>query len=139
MTSINPHVQELHRAYIEAMGMDAEDLPMTMTYERWWQMAHLQGLTPDAVKLCVKARLAFNRSSSCKKGIEIKHLARDEDDVAVVLNEVAVIRSQMRVKVMPPNKAEALRQTGRSDELPTPDAVKVGDMELIKALRKAAG
>jgi hypothetical protein len=103
---------------------------------------HNAGVSPDDLKLCVKARLAFNRNSMCKKGIELKHLCRDEENIAVLINEVAVIRADMRIRVVDPAKASALRSTGRPDTMPETPPKHVSDTEVLKAieaLRKAAG
>ncbi len=131
----NTQVQDLHDAYCSALAIE---LPLTMTFERWWLAASNNGLTPDHVRLCVKERLRFNLGNSFKKGLELRHLIRDEDDVAIMLNEAAVVRANTRIKVMEPAKASVLRATGRSDEVPTSEAKRVGDLELIERLRRAA-
>lgn len=137
MTSLNPQVTELHRTYCEAMAIEPEDLPMTLTFEDWWLRASNQGVTCDHVRLVVKARLAFNRTSGLRKGVELRHLIRSDEDVSILINEVAAIRAQQRIKVMDPARAEVLKATGRPDAIPATDAVKVGDIALIKALKEA--
>jgi len=135
MTSFHEPVNALHAAYCEAMCLD---LPLNYCFERWWLGAANLGLTPEDVRLCVRERLKFNLRSHCKKGVEIKHLARDEEDVAVVLNEVAVIKASMRIKVMDPARASVLKATGRDATLAQSEAVRVDAIPLMEALRKAA-
>lgn len=139
MNSINPQIEALHQSYLDAMGLEPDDLPMNVTFERWYFEAHKFGLTPDGIRMVVKSRLAFNRKSQFKKGVELRHIIRDEDAIAVALNEIAVIRASQRVKVVPEGKASVFRATGRSDE-PAQDAPRhVSDVELIQNLRRAAG
>lgn len=136
MDSANPAISRLHQAYNTAMGLD---LPMTACYERWYFEALKLGLTVEHVEICVASRLKFNREHpGHKKGLELKHLIRSEDDVAVVLNEVAVVLAQRRIKVMDSGKASVLRATGRSDAPPQDEAKLVADSKLIQDLRKAA-
>lgn len=135
MTSLHEPVNALHAAYCTAMCIE---LPLNFAFERWWLCAVNLGLTPEDVTLCVRERLKFNLRNQCKKGIEIKHLCRDEDDVAVVLNEVAVIRAGQRIKVMDPARASVLEATGRPATMPASEAKHVSDLDLIKQLRQAA-
>jgi len=131
MISINQTVTDLHHAYCSAMGLD---LPMNACYERWWLAS---GLTPEQVEICIASRLKFNRAHPGHgKGLELKHLIRSDEDVAVVINEVAVVLSERRVRVMEPARASVLRATGRSDAVAQPDAVHVG--EYIEKMRNAA-
>lgn len=138
MTSLNTAVNELHEAYCSAMAIEPEDLPMTLTFESWWLRASLSGVTCDHVRLVVKARLAFNRTSGMRKGIELRHLIRSDEDVAILMNEVAVIRATQRIKVLDAGKASVLRATHRPATAPEGEAKHVADIELVAALRKAA-
>lgn len=131
-------VQDLHAAYLGAMGFEPEDLPLGETYLRWWFNASKEGISPDGIRLLIKERLKFNAKGSFTKGIEIKHICRDPEDIAVALNEIAVIRARMRVKIMPSGRAEAMRATGRSDEVATDPAKHVSSVELIQKLKQAA-
>lgn len=135
MMSINKDVTLLHASYCTAMALD---LPMNMVHERQWLLGHLAGLTPDDVRLVLLDRLKFNRSGPYKKGVLIHHLVGDEERIAVTLNEAAVLKASMRIKLMEPAKAQVLRQSGRSDAAATPDAVKVDAIPLLDALRRAA-
>lgn len=138
MTSLNANVTELHRVYCESMAIEPEDLPMTMTFEDWWLRAHISGVTCDHVRLVVKARLSFNRTSGMRKGVELRHLIRSDEDVSILINEVAAIRAQQRVKVLDPAKASVLASTHRPPTVPETPAVHVGDLKLLADLRKAA-
>lgn len=136
---IPENIVALHSAYLSAMGFEPEDLPLSQVFIRWWHDAAKEGLTGDGVKLCIKERIRFNNSSQFKRGIELRHLIRSEEDIAVALNEIAVIRARMRVKLLPAGKCDVLRATGRSDEIATDPAKHVRDVKLIQDLKSAAG
>lgn len=111
---------------------------MTMCYERWFSLAHHDGITPEGLALCIAARKRFNVASSCKKSLLLHRLLRDEEDRAIVLNEIAEAMALMRVRVMDPGKASVLRATGRPDAPPQDEAKLVADSKLLQDLRKAA-
>lgn len=128
MESLNEQVRLLHQSYCESMAIEPEDLPMTLTFECWWLRASNSGVTCDHVRVAVKERLKFNRSGSYKRGVELRHLIRSDEDVAIVLNEYAAWKSSQRKVVYSPNKAQALRDAGLPDTPETPDAKPAGEI-----------
>lgn len=138
MTSLHASVNLLHTAYCESMAIEPEDLPMTLTFECWWLRASNSGMTCDHVRIAVKERLKFNRTGSFKRGVELRHLIRSDEDVAIVLNEYAAWKANQRVKVVDPAKVSVLAATGRPATAPETEAVRVGALPLIEALKRAA-
>ncbi len=67
----------------------------------------------------------------------IRNIAGTEEAVANALEEVAVVKAKMRVKVFDAGKREVLRATGRSDEPEQGRAVPISDV--IQAMRSAVG
>lgn len=136
MTSQNESVNQLFRAYCEAMALD--NLELHIVDERRWLSAVLAGMTPDDLKLVIKERMKGiakdERRAAC---LYVRNLCGSDEAIADVMNEVAVIRARMRIKVMDKGKAAVLRATGRSDEPKTSDARPIGDY--IGELRKSAG
>ncbi len=134
MQSINPEINAMHAAFCEALG---HNIPQMPRHERGWNDALHWGMTPDCVKLVIKARQA-----RIKAGVRhpecllFKNVAGTDEAIADVIEEAAAIRAKMRVKVYSAGKAEVLRATGR------PDAPEQGKTmpfsEVIKGLRKAA-
>lgn len=136
MTSQNPQVNALHQAYCEAMGLDS--LELHMADERRWLCAVMEGLTPDNLKLVIHERRKGVLKEERRAGsLLIRNLCGSDEMVADVMNEVAVIRARMRVRVMDQGKASVLRATGRSDEVQQ-EAKKVNLPLVMEALRKAA-
>lgn len=135
MTSLNPQANALLDAYNAAMSLD---LPMNAAYERWLCEAHGIGLTAEDFALAIRSRLKFNANSGCKKGLLLHHFCMGVDNIAVTLNEAAVVRSQQRIKVVDAGKAEVLRATHRPATAPEGEAVRAGNLKLIQDLRDAA-
>lgn len=135
MTSLNTTANELLAAYNAAMGLD---LAMNGAYERWLVEASDAGLTPDDLGLAIRARLKFNASGGFRKGTLLHHFVMGDDAIAITLNEAALVRSSMRVKVLDPAKASVLKATGRPATPPETEAQHVADIELVAALRRAA-
>lgn len=135
MNSVNSGVNLLHEAYCACMALE---LPLQAADERRWLNAVLAGMTPDDLKLVIKERMKGiskdERRAAC---LYVRNLCGSDEAIADVMNEVAVIRARMRVKVMDKGKASVLRATGRSDEISTPGARPIG--EYIGELRKSAG
>lgn len=135
MESIDPAVQSLHSAYCQAMACEAN---MTASMERWWRDAAKEGLDADMLRLVIhERRKRITTGVRNKECLYIRNLAGSEDAIADTVNEAAVIRAAMRVKVMPRGRADVLQATGRNTEAELPDAKPIG--EVIEALRKAAG
>lgn len=107
--------QSLHRAYCETMQIELVLMPLFAT---WWGKASVMGVTPDDVKLCLQSRIRLNqnREPKFRAGLEIKHLVRDEEAIASMLNEAAIIKTLQRKKTFPPGKVEVLKATGRDPE-----------------------
>lgn len=124
----------LHQAYCEAMGIE---LPINSAFARYWHEADKEGLDPDGLKLAIKARIKRNFSMEPRYQIplSIRKLVGDEERIADVINEAAVIRAEQRKKQFVPAKAEVLRVTGRPDE---PEQSKTRHIGEIIKLREAA-
>lgn len=129
----------LHSAYLEAMGLTLSDLPMTLTFERWWYESLKQGLTPDHVRICIAERIRLNKGTGFKMKLGLRNLIQGEDDVATVISEAAVVLAQRRVKVMDSGKMAVLRQTHRPTDLPQKDPEQAREIlkRGIDDLRKA--
>lgn len=140
MLSANLQVNNLHEAYCEARGLTTEDLPMNMTFERWWLNALQFGVTPDDLKLCMKGRIRFNQTSSLKKALALHSLIKSEDAVAVVVSEAAEERARMRKPTHGAGKSEVLNATGRGSEIAQPDARPAREIivNLADQMRRAA-
>jgi hypothetical protein len=110
---------------------------MLPTHERWWSDARKCGLTPDCVKLVIKARMKrIHAGVRHEESLMIRNIAGSDEAIANTIEEVAAIRAKLRVKVMPKGKADVLRATGRPAEPEQSTAKPIG--EYIEALRKAA-
>jgi hypothetical protein len=134
MDSICPEINALHQAFCDARGFEVNMLP---AHERWWSDAHKSGLTPDCIKLVVKARMKrIQAGVRHEESLMVRNIAGSDEAIANTVEEAAAIRAKMRVKVMPKGKADVLRATGRSAEPEQSTARPIG--EYIEALRKAA-
>ena len=133
MNSINPDVNSIHQAFCDARGLE---LNMQNCQERWWFDALKCGMTPDDVKLVIKARMkriaAGVRHEEC---LAIRNIAGSEEAIANTMEEAAAIRATMRIKAYPASKAQALRATGREDEPEPSQARPIG--EYIEELKRA--
>ena len=137
MISQSQAVNRLHQIYCQAMFLD--DFELNMADERRWLAAADEGLTPDDLKLLIKDRLQGIRKDQRRPAcVCVRNICGSEEAIADALNEVAMIKARMRVKVLPRGKAEVLRATGRDDAPSTSEAKAVGDIALIQQLRKAA-
>lgn len=136
MESCDERINELHLAYCESMGLD--NLELHIADERRWLSAVLAGLLPDDLKLLIhERRKGIIKEERRAASILVRNICGTDEAVADALNEVAVIRARMRVKIMDKGKASVLRATGRVAEVSDNEAKPVG--ELIQQLRKAAG
>lgn len=135
MQSINSDVNSIHQAFCDARGFE---LNMHPTNERWWFDALKCGMTPDDVKLVIKARMkriaAGVRHEEC---LAIRNIAGSDEAIANTMEEAAAIRATMRIKAYPASKAQALRATGREDEPEQGSAVPIS--EVIQAMRREVG
>lgn len=118
MDSINPDVNSLFHAYNSAMGLD---LMMNGAFERWLTEASNAGLSPEDFELAIRARQKFNSQGGFRKGTLLHHFVMGEDAIGITLNEAAVAKAQLRVRVMESAKASVLRQTHRPTDLPQKD------------------
>ncbi len=135
MNSINPEINALHAAWCEAIGYEVRQMAR---HERGWRDALACGLTPDCVRLVVKARQARIRAGvRHDECLLFRNIAGSEEAIADVLEEAAAIRAKLRVKVVPAGKAAVLRATGRPAEPETGPARPMA--EVIEAMRKAVG
>ena len=135
MTSLSPDINALHLAYIDATGYE---LRLSGPDERRWYEASKFGITPDDVKLVVKARLRGIVTGDRKPAsIYLRNLIGDEDMLAEFAMELAAIKATQRKRLYAPGKAEVLRVTGREDEPAGRPAISAQDV--IRGLKEAAG
>lgn len=112
---MNEQVQKLHQAYCDTLGIQ---LVLNPCFISWWANASNMGVTPDDIRLCLEHRIKLNskREFQFRQGLEIRHLCRNSESIASMLNEAAVLRAAQRKKVFPPGKVEVLKATGRETE-----------------------
>jgi len=133
MQSINSDVNSIHQAFCDARGLE---LNMQNCQERWWFEALKCGMTPDDVKLVIKARMKrIAAGVRHEESLYIRNIAGSEEAIANTMEEAAAIRATMRIKVYPASKAQALRATGRPDAPEPSQARPIG--EYIEELRRA--
>ena len=131
MESINPQIAALFQAYRDANNLPL--LPMNIFYERLIYEAMQMGLTPDMIFAVTASRKRGKREGRFVKGTHIQHIFGE--DAAYVIDEFHHLQALGRVKVMDPNKASVLRQTGRSDAVPSTEAKPVSEIiQKLKAL-----
>lgn len=135
MESLNLAATELLAAYNSAMGLD---LAMNGAFERWLVDASNAGLTSENFEWAIRARQKFNAQGGFRRGVMLHHFVLGEDAIAITLNEAAVVRAAMRVKVIDPAKVSVLAATGRPATAPETSAKHVADVELIQQLKRAA-
>lgn len=136
MTSLHEPVNALHAAFCEAAGYD---LPLLAAYERWYFNAHQLGITPEGLAMCLRERKRLNaQGNGFHRGVFLRNLIRDEEDIAIVIEEIAALKAKQRVRVVDSGKADALKATGRPAAVPETEAVRVGALPLIEALKRAA-
>jgi len=135
MESINPKINEIHKAFCEARGFELNLLP---PIERQWRDAIQSGLTPNDVRMIVKARCQRIKDGvRHEECLMIRNIAGSEEAIANTIEEAAAIRAKMRVKVFSEGKADVLRGTGRPDQ---PEQGPVRHIsEVIQAMRQAVG
>lgn len=130
--SIHPEVNALFDTYRELIGFP--NLSMNAYYERLIWDAVKMGLTTEKLTAVFLERKKALREGRPAKGTFIRHLFGDEA-TGDVLDEAANIEGRKRVRVMNPNKASVLRQTGRSDAVPVTEAKPVSEIvQKLKAL-----
>lgn len=135
MTSLNAQINQLHQAYTDST---AYELELNATDERRWYEASKFGITPDDVRLVVKARLRGIVTGDRKPAsIYLRNLIGDEDMLAEFAMELAAIKATQRKRLYVPGKAQVLRDTHRPEEPEQLPAVSARDV--IKGLRDAAG
>lgn len=135
MTSLSPDINALHLAYIDATGYE---LRLSGPDERRWYEASKFGITPDDVRLVVKARLRGIVTGDRKPAsIYLRNLIGDEDMLAEFAMELAAIKATQRKRVYAPGKASVLKATARESEPETGPARSFG--EVIRGLKEAAG
>lgn len=130
-------IESLHLSYCFAAGLD---LRLNPAYERWWFEALKWGVTPDDVKLVVKWRIRETNANRGNWSIQIHKLIRDEEDLAIFVNQAAVARAELRAVKHPPGKIEVLRASGRETEIEAParsaqEALAAGIEQLKRAAR----
>ncbi len=134
----SPEIAALHAAFCEASGQELKILP---AHEFWWKCAQDDGISPEDVRMWIAHMVKENlkREPRYRTQIKIRYLISTPEYRARLAEDVAEIKSRLRVKVMNPGRAEVMRATGRSDETITEEARHIRDVELIANLRKAAG
>jgi hypothetical protein len=140
MISANDKVNALHAAYTAVSGRET---PLMPHWERGWLIASSYGLTPEDVRsvfperkrLVSKGAANGGRHAAC---LSLRNWIQDEEEIANLLDECHELRARKRVRVMDSGKADVLRATGRPTEVPSEPAKQAGELDLMKALRKAA-
>lgn len=133
MTSANPAVNALHASFCDTTGWD---LRMTATAERYWCECHMEGLTPDDLRAVIiyRKRLikAGDRKQSC---ISIHNICGTSEAILDTLCDASMLRAMARKRPLNPARASILRQTGRSDTVPSTEAKPVEQIiQQLKAL-----
>lgn len=136
MDSINPAVNALFQAYLLAMGME---MPLNCAFERYLFEALREGVTPLMMADVVRERrVRIGQGVRNKECLKLRNLIGDEEALADFINEAAMIAALKRKKVVEACRASVLRQSGRSDQSPSPEPRSAADVELVKKLREAA-
>ena len=127
MQSLNPEITALHTAYLDATGYE---LALNAPDERRWFAAVQFGVSPDDVKLVVKARIRGIATGDRKPAsIYLRNLIGDEDVLAEFAMELAAIKATQRKKLFTPGKREALESTGRPGEPEPPKVRHVSEVD----------
>lgn len=114
MTSLNEQVNQLHTAYLDATGYE---LALNAPDERRWFSAVQFGVSPDDVKLVVKARIrGITLGDRKPASIYLRNLIGDEDVLAEFAMELAAIKATQRKKLFTPGKADVLKAAGHESE-----------------------
>ncbi len=132
MTSLSPDINALHLAYIDATGYE---LRLSGPDERRWYEASKFGITPDDVRLVVKARLRGIVTGDRKPAsIYLRNLIGDEDMLAEFAMELAAIKATQRKRVYAPGKQAVLEATGRAGEPEEPKTRHISELINTKAI-----
>lgn len=131
MTSANPAVNALHASFCDTTGWD---LRMTATAERYWCECCMEGLTPEDLRAVITYRKrlikAGDRRQSC---ISIHNICGTSEAILDTLCDASMLRAMVRKRTLDPARASILRQTGRSDAVPSAEAKPVS--EIVKTLK----
>ncbi len=136
MESINPAVNFLHASYNHARHLE---VPMQMAHERAWFNGLQAGITPEMV-----ADVIRHREQRIKAGVRniecllIRNLCGDDEKIADFIEEAYMLAARKRIRVLDPGRAQVMRATGRSVEVPEQPAKHVSE-SLINALRQSVG
>jgi len=137
MESFNSSVNALHTAFQEVSGRNT---PLMPAWERGWLEAANAGLTPRDVRLVYKHRERAIKTGDRKpQCLSLRTWLRDDLEIADLVDEAFMLRAKMRQKQVHSGKAEVMRATGRPVELEQKEPQHVGDLELVKKLKEAAG
>lgn len=136
MTSLNDSINELFQAYLLAMGME---MPLNMAFERYLFQAIKEGVTALMMTDVVRERKQrITQGVRNRESLKLRNLIGDEEAIADFINEAAMIAALKRKKVVEVCRASVLRQSGRSDQIPSPEPRSAADVELVRKLREAA-
>lgn len=136
MDSINPAVNALFSAYLLAMGME---MPLNMAFERYLFSAIKEGVTPLMMADVVRERrVRITQGVRYQESLKLRNLIGDDGAIGDFINEAAMIAALKRKKVVEACRASVLRQSGRSDQSPSPEPRSAADVELVRKLREAA-
>lgn len=134
MTSANLSVTALHASYCAAMAIDLE---LTVSMERDWLSALQEGIQPDDLRLVIcDRRKRIREGVRHKESLYLRNLIGNDERIADLLNEAAVLRSLMRVPTVDEGKAEVMKATGRPVQSTPDNCRKMSDV--FEAMRKAA-
>lgn len=136
MDSINPAVNALFQSYLSAMGME---MSLTMAFERYLFSALKEGVTPLMMTDVVRERrVRITQGVRYQESLKLRNLIGDDESLGDFINEAAMIAALKRKKVVEACRASVLRQSGRSDQSPSPEPRSAADVELVRKLREAA-
>lgn len=111
MTPAPESIALMLKTYCMAISID---MTMNPVLERQLYEAHKMGLTAYDLGLVLKERQklvkAGKRHAPC---LLLRNLVGNDESVADVLNESAMIQARMRVRTVDPNKAKVMEMTGR--------------------------
>lgn len=136
MISLNADINSLFAAYLNAMGME---MPLNCAFERYLFEAIREGVTPLMMTDVVRERKQrITQGVRYQESLKLRNLIGDDGAIGDFINEAAMIAALKRKKVMEPSRASVLRQSGRSDQIPSPEPRSAADVELVRKLREAA-
>ena len=118
-------ISTLFSAYTSALDLR---LPCNASFERYLFNAVKAGVTPEMLRDVIRNRQKLKANGTRDYGLKLTNLIGDEDRIADLLNEAAMLEALKRKKSMDHNRASVLRQTGRSTVAPETPAKPLGEV-----------